>query len=168
MPRFRWSFYPKALAHTSTCYESNEPHDCGKLVTFFLRHHVVKVTYSATMSKKKTILSSSLDQRIEVLGRLDEAHRVEQGTCCRAGVAERKWHVSNNLKETGMSYWASGIRTTGLTLNTWCAKIWLTLNTSIHVLYNTPAVTLELILGLITIAYIIMTMHLFSMNIAGG
>ena len=64
--------------------ESNEPRDCGKLVTFVLRHHVVKVTYSVfqpAMSKKGTIFSLSLDQRIEMLRRLYETHRVEQGPC---------------------------------------------------------------------------------------
>ena len=47
------------------------------LVTFVLRHPVVKVTSSVfqpAMSKKRTILS--LDLRIEVLCCLDEAHRV--------------------------------------------------------------------------------------------
>ena len=60
--------------------ESNEPRDCSKLVTLVLRHRVVKVTYSVfqpVMSKKRTILSLSLDQRIEMLRHLNEAHRVE-------------------------------------------------------------------------------------------
>ena len=101
MPRFRWSFQPKiAVAQRSQlatdsslkfpCHRAifyvvkNEPRDCGKLVTFVLRHHVVKVTYyvfQPAMSKKGTIFSSSLDQRIEMLRRLDETHRVEQGAC---------------------------------------------------------------------------------------
>ena len=99
MPRFRWSFQGKiAVAHPNLrlivrsnfraivqraifyVVESNEPRDCGKLVKFVLRHHVVKVTYYV-MSKKGTIFSSSLDQRIEMLRRLDETHRVEQGAC---------------------------------------------------------------------------------------
>ena len=55
--------------------ESNEQRDCGKLVTFFLQLHVIKVTYSVfqpAMSKKRTILSSSLGQRMEILRSLDE------------------------------------------------------------------------------------------------
>ena len=79
--------------------ESNEPCDCGKLVTFVLRHHVVKVTYSVfqpAMSKKRTILSSSLDQQIEILGSLDEARRVEEGACwCGKTQIIDKWHASN-------------------------------------------------------------------------
>ena len=103
MPRFRWSFQPKiAVAHPNLrlivrsnvraivqraifyVVESNEPCDCGKSVTFVLRHHVVKVTYyvfQPAMSKKGTIFSSSLDQRIEMLRRLDETYHVEQGAC---------------------------------------------------------------------------------------
>ena len=65
MPRFRWSFQPKivgahpnlrlivrsnfrAIVQRAIFYviESNEPRDCDKLVTFVLRHHVLKVTYS--------------------------------------------------------------------------------------------------------------------------
>ena len=102
MPRFRWSFQPKiagplpnlrlivrsnyrAIVQQAIFYviETNE-RACGKLFTFVLRHHVVKVTYSVfqpPMSKKGTIFSSSLDQRIEMLRRLDETHRVEQGDC---------------------------------------------------------------------------------------
>ena len=44
--------------------ESNEQRDCGKLVTFVLQLHVIKVTYSVfqpAMSKKRTILSSNED-----------------------------------------------------------------------------------------------------------
>ena len=103
MTHFRWSFQPKiAVAHPNLrlivrsnfraivqraifyVVESNEPRDCGKLVTFVLRHHVVKVTYyvfQPAMSKKGTIFSSSLDQRIEMLRRLDETHSVEQCAC---------------------------------------------------------------------------------------
>ena len=102
MPRFRWSFQHKiAVAHPNLrlivrsnfraivqraifYVVENEQRDCGKLVTFVLRHHVVKVTYymfQPAMSKKGTIFSSSLDQRIEMLRRLDEIHRVEQGAC---------------------------------------------------------------------------------------
>ena len=92
--------------------ESNEPRDCDKLVTFVLRHHVVKVTYSVfqpAMSKKGTIFSSRLNQRIEMLRRLDETHRVEQGACWWA---KRKWQVSNDSKQTKlqscMGEWNSG------------------------------------------------------------
>ena len=103
MPRFRWSFQAKiAVAHPNLrlifrsnfraivqraifyVVESNEPRDCGKLVAFVLRHQVVKVTYyvfQPAMSKKGTIFSSSLVQRIEMLRRLDETHSVEQGAC---------------------------------------------------------------------------------------
>ena len=77
MPRFRWSFQPTiACAHpnlrpsvlsvlssgdqraiSERCHviESDEPRDCGKstpsLVTFALRHHVGKVTYSVCSTR---------------------------------------------------------------------------------------------------------------------
>ena len=93
--------------------ESNEPHDCGKLVTFVLRHHVVKVTYSVfqpAMSMKRTILSSSLDQRIGIyLRSLDEARRVEQGACWRAGAGKRK-SSTNGSYRTQTGEWNSGDR----------------------------------------------------------
>ena len=113
MPRFRWSFQPKiagahpnlrlvvrsnfrAIVQRARFYviETNEPRACGKLVTFALRHHVVKVTYSVfqpAMSKKGTIFSSSLDQRIEMLRHLDETHRVEQGACWWASPRHKHW-----------------------------------------------------------------------------
>ena len=137
MPRFRWSFQPKiagahpnlrlivrsnfhAIVQRAIFYviETNEPCACGNLVTFVLRHHVVKVRYSVfqpAMSKKGTIFSSSLDQRIEMFRRLDETYRVEQGACWWA---KRKLHVSNDSKQTRLPSWASGIRATGLILNT--------------------------------------------------
>ena len=68
------------------------------------------------MSRKRTIFSSSLDQGLEMLRRLDVY--IEQGACWRAGGAKRKWHVSNDSKQTGLSSWASGIRANGLILNT--------------------------------------------------
>ena len=89
MPRFRWSFQPKiAVAHPNLrlivrsnfraivqraifyVVESNEP-----------REKVTYYVFQPAMSKKGTVFSSSLDQRIEMLRRLDETHRVEQGAC---------------------------------------------------------------------------------------
>ena len=103
---------------------SDEPHDCGKstpsLVTFVLRHHVVKVTSSVfqpAMSTKRMILS--LDQRIEVLCLLGEAHHVERLLPSQCG----KTHEMARMiwKQTGLPPWPK-------------------LNTSIRVLYNTSAV----------------------------
>ena len=64
-----------------------------------------------------------------------------------------KWHIMIS-KQTGVPSWPK-------------------LNTSIRILYNTSAVIKYiccLILGLLTIVYIIMTMHIgiFRLNIAGG
>ena len=105
MPRFQWSFQPKiAGAHTNCdrqfahisvlssgdrraiCHviESDEPNDCGKSSPSL----VIRLFYDTTsekscllffqpaMSKKRTILS--LDQGIEVMCRLGEAHHVER------------------------------------------------------------------------------------------
>ena len=67
------------------------------------------------MSKKGTIFSSSLDQRIEMLRRLDETHCVEQGACWWA---KHNNDISNDSKQTRLPSRASGIRATGLILNT--------------------------------------------------
>ena len=90
MPRFRWSFQPKIAI-------------------------VQRSVFKPAMSKKGKIFSSSLDQRIEMLRRVDEAHPVEQGACWWA---KRKLHVSNDSKQTRLPSWASGIRATELILNT--------------------------------------------------
>ena len=60
------------------------------------------------MSKKITIIG--LDERMEVLRRLDGVHRVESRAHVveqPAGEAKRKLHVS---KQTELSSWPSGIR----------------------------------------------------------
>ena len=104
--------------------ESDEPRDCCKptpsFVTFVLRHHVVKVTSSVfqpAISKKRTILS--LDQRIEVLRRVSEAHGVERLLPSQCGKTQMARTIS---KQTGQPSWP-------------------TFNTSVHVMYDTSAVT---------------------------
>ena len=102
-----------------------------------------------------------------MLRRLDEAHRVEQGACWWA---KCKWHVSNDSKQTRLPFWTSGIRATGLIFNT---VLYVKCQRTNFVEYEYSSTVqylscyLASILGLITIAYIIMTMHVFSMNMAG-
>ena len=126
--------------------ESDEPRDCSKstpsLVTFVL-HHVVKVTssiFQPTMLTKRTILR--LDQRIEVLRRLGKAHFIECLLPSQCGKTQMARMIS---KQKGLPSWPM--------LNT---------STKHQLLY------VAFILRLLTIPYICMTMHVFSMNIDGG
>ena len=125
MPHFRWSFHPKIVgAHpklrladrqfaqismlpsgdckqyfissVNACVmnhvvEANQP----PLVTFVLRHHVVKVRYS--------VFNPRCRRRERFLRLTSE--------CCRAGAAKRKQHVS---KQTEWPSWPSGIPAAGL------------------------------------------------------
>ena len=101
------------------------------------------------MSKNRTILS--FDQRIEVLCRLGEAHHVERllpSQCGKTQIARRPSMLS---KQTGKAIVA-------------------------YVKYKYPRTLglqyiscyVALILGLLTIAYIIMTVRVFIRNIVGG
>ena len=111
------------------------------LVMFVLRHRVVKVTYilffntRSMMSRKRPILSWSLDQRIEVIRRLDEAHRVERLLASWCGKTQMA--RIEDSKQTRLPFWASGIRATGLILNICEAPKddFFTLNKRIRVLY---------------------------------
>ena len=103
---------------------------------------------------------------------IPSAHRVERLLSSWCGKTQIARIEANKMATTKPS-WLRGIRAAGLIWNTWSVKSWLTLTKSVRVLYNTSAVIYyyydALILGSITIAYIIMTMHdiVFSMNIAG-
>ncbi len=115
--------------------------------------------FQPAMSKKGTIFSSSLDQRIEMLRRLDETHRVEQGACwwakhnndmyrtirsrqgCHPGRVEFRRPARYELCG------ATKVDLRWLQVFAYC--------TIPQRLYYYDA----LILGSITIAYIIMTMH---------
>ena len=101
------------------------------------------------MSKNRTILS--FDQRIEVLCRLGEAHRVERLLPNQCGKTQMARRPSMLSKQTGkvivpyVKYKYS--RTVGL---------------------QYISCYVALILGLLTITYIFMTVHVFIRNIAGG
>ena len=136
--------------------ESDEPRNCSKsttsLVTFVLRHHVGKVTYSVcstAMSKNRTI--PSFDQQIEVLCRLGEAHHVERLQPSQCGKSQMARRPSMLSKQTGKAI---------------VAYVKYNYSRSVRLQYISCYVAL--ILGLLTIAYIIMTVHVFIRNIAGG
>ena len=140
----------RAICHV---IESDEPHDCGKstpsLVTFVLRHHVGKVTSSVFSTRdveEKTILS--LDQGIEVLCRLGEAHHVERLLPSQCGKTQMARMISKQTRKAIVDYVEYKYsRTVGL---------------------QYLSCYVALILVLLTIAYIILTIHVFSMNTAGG
>ena len=101
------------------------------------------------MSEKRTSLS--FDQRIEVLCRLGEAHHVERllpSQCGKMQMARRPSMLSKQTGKTILAYVKyKNSRTVGL-----------------------PYIScyVALIFGLLTIAYIIMTVRVFISNIAGG
>ena len=101
------------------------------------------------MTKKRTILS--VDQRIEVLCRLSEAHHVERLLPSQCGKTQMARRPSMLSKQTGKAIVAyvkyKYSRTVGL---------------QYIICY------VAFILGLLTIAYIIMTVRVFIRNIAGG
>ena len=67
--------------------ESDQPRDSGKsaLVTFVLRHFVIKVNSSVSIRDVEEENILSWDQRIEVLRRLGEAHHVERMLTSQCG-----------------------------------------------------------------------------------
>ena len=98
------------------------------------------------MSKKITILS--LDQRIEVLCRMGEAHHVERLLPSQCGKQQMARMIS---KQTGKAI---------------VAYVDYKYSPTVGLKYLSCYVAL--ILVLLTTAYLIMTMHVFSMNTAGG
>ena len=132
MPRFLWSLQPtiagtnpnlRAIVRSNfrdvVWWPTNNNFMSSKVVNhviaatrplhwflFRLPHHVVKVTSSVfqpAMSKKRTILS--LDQRIEVLRRLDEAYHVERllpGQCGKTQMA--RIEANTTLGSTPTAY----------------------------------------------------------------
>ena len=148
----------RAISERCHVIESDEPRGCGKstpsLVTFALRHHVGKVTYSVCSTRdveehKRTILS--LDQRIEVLCRLGEAHHVERLLPSQCGKTQMARRPSMLSKQTGKAIVAY-------------VKYKYSRTVGLHYI----SCYVALILGLLTIAYIIMTVRVFIRNIAGG
>ena len=95
------------------------------------------------MLKKRTI--HNLDQRIEVL---DEAHHVERLLPSHYGKTQMARMIS---KQTGKAL---------------VAYVEFKYSRTLGLQYISCQVAL--ILGLLTMAYIIKTMHVFSMNVAGG
>ena len=101
------------------------------------------------MSKNRTILS--FDQRIEVLCRLDEAHHVERLLPSQCGKTQMARRPSMLWKQTGKVI---------------VAYVKYKYSRTVGLQYISCYVAL--ILGLLTIAYIIMTVRVFIRNIAGG
>ena len=101
------------------------------------------------MSKNRTILS--FDQRIEVLCRLGEAHHVERLLPSQCGKMQMARRPSMLSKQTGKVIVAY-------------VKYKYSRTVGLHYISCYDA----LILGLLTIEYIIMTVRVFIRNIAGG
>ena len=101
------------------------------------------------MSKNRTILS--FDQRIEVLCRLGEAHHVERLLPSQCGNTQMARRPSMLSKQTGKAI---------------VAYVKYKYSRTVGLQYISCYVAL--ILGLLTIAYIIMTVRVFIRNIAGG
>ena len=101
------------------------------------------------MSKNRTILS--FNQRIEVLCRLGEAHHIERLLPSQCGKTQMARRPSMLSKQTGKAIVAYDkykySRTVGL---------------------QYISCYVALLLGLLTISYIIMTVRVFIRNIAGG
>ena len=156
MPRFRWSFQPEIVTDEQYVTSSgvinhmiaaNQPLHWLRLFYDTTSEKSRLLFFQLAMSKKITILS--LDQGIEVLCRMGEAHHIERLLPSQCG---KNANGSYDIKtDTGKAIVA-------------------------YVDYKySPTVCLQylscyvaLILVLITIAYLIMTMHVFSMNTAGG
>ena len=101
------------------------------------------------MSKNRTILS--FDQRIEVLCRLGEAHRVERLLPSQCGKTQMARIPSMLSKQTGKAI---------------VAYVKYMYSRTVGLQYISCYVAL--ILGLLTIAYIMMTVRVFIRNIADG
>ena len=101
------------------------------------------------MSKNRTILS--FDQRIEVLCRLGEAHRVERLLPRQCGKTQMARRPSMPSRQTGKAI---------------VAYVKYKYSRTVGQQYISCYVAL--ILGLLTIAYIIMIVSVFIRNIAGG
>ena len=101
------------------------------------------------MSKNRTILS--FDQRKEVLCRLGEAHHVERLLPSQCGNTQMARRPSMLSKQTGKAI---------------VAYVKYKYSRTVGLQYISCYVAL--ILSLLTIAYIIMTVRVFTRNIAGG
>ena len=158
MPRFRWSFQPKiargahpnlrptvcsnvhaaiwwpqAIFHIESKFLRDEPRDCGhsrpfgyiRFTTSRRKSHVFYV--KPAMLKKITIVS--FDQRASCRTLAIELVRQNANSTYRS--------KQSGHKEPS---WPSGIRAAGLIWNTLSTKSWLTLTTSVRLLYNTSTV----------------------------
>ena len=134
--------------------ESDAPRDYGKPTLFIgyvcfttpRRKSHVFCLFQPAMSKKWTILS--LDQRIEVMCRMGEAHHVEHLLPSHCVKTQMTRMIS---KQTGNAILA-----------------YVEYEFSLIVGLQYLSCYVALILVLLTIAYIIMTMRVLSMNTAGG
>ena len=102
--------------------------------------------FQPAMSKKRTILS--LDQQIEVLCHLGEAHHEERLLPSQYGKTQMARTISKKTEKVIVAY------------------VEYKYSHTVGLQYLSCYVALILIL--LTIAYIIMTMHVFSMNTAGN
>ena len=102
------------------------------------------------MSKNRTTILS-FDQRIEVLCRLGEAHHAERLLPSQCGNTQMARRPSMLSKQTGKAI---------------VAYVKYKYSRTVGLQYISCYVAL--ILGLLTIAYIIMTVRVFIRNIAGG
>ena len=181
MPRFRWSFQPKiACGHPHLRPSVLSKFPCCRLVTNeqyqrdatssrVMDHviaaiqplHWLRLLYDTTseksrilfvqpaMSKNRTILS--FYQRIEVQCRLGEAHYVERLLPSQCGKTQMARRPSMLSKQTGKAI---------------VAYVKYKYSRTVGLQYISCYVAL--ILGLLTIAYIVMTVRVFIRNIAGG
>ena len=105
----------RAICHV---IENDQPRDCGKptpsLVTFVSRHQRKShVFVQPAMLKNRTILS--LDQRIEVLWRLGEAHHVERLLPSQCGKTQMACMISKQTRKATVAYVEyKHLRTVGL------------------------------------------------------
>ena len=167
MPRFRWSF--QSLKFPCCRLVTNEQYQRDATSSRVMNHviavnqplHWLRLLYDITsekscilfvqpaMSKNRTILN--FDQRIEVLCRLGEAHHVERLLPSQCGKTQMARRPSMLSKQTGKVI---------------VAYVKYKYSRTVGLQYISCYVAL--ILGLLTIAYIIMTVRVFIRNIAGG
>ena len=97
----------QAICHV---IETDLPRDCGKstpsLVTFVSRHqrksHVFRLFNPGAMLKNRTILT--LDQQIEVLCRVSEAHNVERMLPSQCGKTQMARMISKQTRKATVAY----------------------------------------------------------------
>ncbi len=103
-----------------------------------------------------------------MLRRLDETYRVEQGACWWAKTQMTCIERFEADKAAILGEWNSGDRVDITYVKRQRMNFVERIEVFAYCTVKYLSCYVASILGLITIAYIIMTMHLFSMNIAGG